>query len=81
MEELAHSLDTSTEGDVVCEDESAFCLSLENIATLQKLRKQLEMKKKNHKMKQNVRGSTLKSESSGIGYKYLKKRKSLWRQL
>ncbi|XP_021022708.1 protein regulator of cytokinesis 1 [Mus caroli] len=45
MEELEHSPDTSFERDVVCEDESAFCLSLENIATLQKLLKQLEMKK------------------------------------
>ncbi|XP_031242983.1 protein regulator of cytokinesis 1 isoform X2 [Mastomys coucha] len=45
MEELEHTPDTSFEKDVVCEDESAFCLSLENIATLQKLLKQLEMKK------------------------------------
>ncbi|XP_021500962.1 protein regulator of cytokinesis 1 isoform X1 [Meriones unguiculatus] len=45
MEELEHTPDTSFERDVVCEDESAFCLSLENIATLQKLLQQLEMKK------------------------------------
>ncbi|XP_032749242.1 protein regulator of cytokinesis 1 isoform X4 [Rattus rattus] len=45
MEELEHTPDTSFERDVVCEDESAFCLSLENIATLQKLLKQLEVKK------------------------------------
>lgn len=37
MEELEHAPDTSFERDVVCEDEDAFCLSLENIATLQKL--------------------------------------------
>ncbi|KAL1774692.1 regulator of cytokinesis 1 isoform X1 [Sigmodon hispidus] len=45
MEELEHTPDTSFEKDVVCEDESAFCLSLENIATLQKLLQQLEVKK------------------------------------
>ncbi|OBS60721.1 hypothetical protein A6R68_08187, partial [Neotoma lepida] len=45
MEELEHTPDTSFERDVVCEDESAFCLSLENIATLQKLLQQLEVKK------------------------------------
>ncbi|XP_041510131.1 protein regulator of cytokinesis 1 isoform X2 [Microtus oregoni] len=45
MEELEHTPDTSFEKDVVCEDESAFCLSLENIATLQKLLQQLEIKK------------------------------------
>ncbi len=41
MEELEHTPDTSFEKDVVCEDESAFCLSLENIATLQKLLQQV----------------------------------------
>ncbi|XP_057350849.1 protein regulator of cytokinesis 1 isoform X3 [Manis pentadactyla] len=45
MEELDHIPDTSFERDVVCEDEDAFCLSLENIATLQKLLRQLEMRK------------------------------------
>lgn len=45
MEELDHTPDTSFERDVVCEDEDAFCLSLENIATLQKLLLQLEMRK------------------------------------
>lgn len=37
MEELDHTPDTSFERDVVCEDADAFCLSLENIAALQKL--------------------------------------------
>lgn len=41
MEELEHTPDTSFERDVVCEDEDAFCLSLENIATLQKLLQQV----------------------------------------
>ena len=41
MEELEHTPDTSFERDVVCEDEEAFCLSLENIATLQKLLRQV----------------------------------------
>jgi protein regulator of cytokinesis 1 len=41
MEELEHTPDTSFERDVVCEDEDAFCLSLENIATLQKLLRQV----------------------------------------
>uniref|UniRef100_A0A8D0WZ82 Protein regulator of cytokinesis 1 n=1 Tax=Sus scrofa TaxID=9823 RepID=A0A8D0WZ82_PIG len=45
MEELDHTPDTSFERDVVCEDEDAFCLSLENIATLQKLLRQLEVRK------------------------------------
>ncbi|XP_039708006.1 protein regulator of cytokinesis 1 isoform X1 [Pteropus medius] len=45
MEELDHTPDTSFERDVVCEDEDAFCLSLDNIATLQKLLRQLEMQK------------------------------------
>ncbi|XP_051004745.1 protein regulator of cytokinesis 1 isoform X3 [Acomys russatus] len=45
MEELEHTPDTSFEKDVVCEDESAFCLSLENITTLQKLLQQLETRK------------------------------------
>ncbi|XP_033044823.1 protein regulator of cytokinesis 1 isoform X3 [Trachypithecus francoisi] len=45
MEELDHTPDTSFERDVACEDEDAFCLSLENIATLQKLLRQLEMRK------------------------------------
>lgn len=41
MEELDHTPDTSFERDVVCEDEDAFCLSLENITTLQKLLRQV----------------------------------------
>lgn len=41
MEELDHTPDTSFERDVVCEDEDAFCLSLENIAALQKLLQQV----------------------------------------
>ncbi|XP_023364577.1 protein regulator of cytokinesis 1 [Otolemur garnettii] len=45
MEELDHTPNTSFERDVVCEDEDAFCLSLENIATLQKLLRQLETQK------------------------------------
>uniref|UniRef100_A0A8C3WVR2 Protein regulator of cytokinesis 1 n=1 Tax=Catagonus wagneri TaxID=51154 RepID=A0A8C3WVR2_9CETA len=45
MEELDHTPDTSFERDVVCEDEDAFCLSLENIATLQTLLRQLEIRK------------------------------------
>ncbi|XP_068954747.1 protein regulator of cytokinesis 1 isoform X7 [Petaurus breviceps papuanus] len=45
MEELDHTPDTSFERDVVCEDEEAFCLSLENIAALQTLLRQLEMQK------------------------------------
>ncbi|XP_060035440.1 protein regulator of cytokinesis 1 isoform X3 [Erinaceus europaeus] len=45
MEELDHTPDTSFERDVVCEDEDAFCLSLENIETLQKLLRQLEIRK------------------------------------
>ncbi|KAM7048592.1 protein regulator of cytokinesis 1 isoform 9-T9 [Molossus nigricans] len=43
MEELEHTPDTSFERDVVCEDEDAFCLSLENIAALQKLLQQLQL--------------------------------------
>ncbi|KAM9067649.1 protein regulator of cytokinesis 1 isoform X3 [Sarcophilus harrisii] len=45
MEELDHSPDTSFERDVVCEDEDAFCLSVENIAALQTLLRQLELQK------------------------------------
>lgn len=41
MEELDHVPHTSFERDVMCEDEDAFCLSLENIATLQKLLRQV----------------------------------------
>lgn len=41
MEELDHTPDTSFERDVVCEEEDAFCLSLENIAALQKLLQQV----------------------------------------
>ncbi|NXF41546.1 PRC1 regulator, partial [Nyctibius bracteatus] len=42
MEELDHTPDTSFEGDVVCKDEEAFCLSTDNIAALQSLLQQLE---------------------------------------
>ncbi|XP_074090155.1 protein regulator of cytokinesis 1 isoform X2 [Macrotis lagotis] len=45
MEELDHTPDTSFERDVVCEEEDAFCLSLENIAALQTLLRQLETRK------------------------------------
>lgn len=37
MEELDHDPDTSCERELIIEDEDAFCLSLENIATLRKL--------------------------------------------
>ncbi|NXY92232.1 PRC1 regulator, partial [Alcedo cyanopectus] len=40
MEELDHTPDTSFERDVVCEDEEAFCLSVDNIAALQNLLQQ-----------------------------------------
>ncbi|XP_069899396.1 protein regulator of cytokinesis 1 isoform X4 [Dipodomys merriami] len=57
MEELEHTPDTSFERDVVCEDEDAFCLSLENIATLQKLLQQLEMRKsQNEALCEGLRG-------------------------
>ncbi|KFO96649.1 Protein regulator of cytokinesis 1, partial [Calypte anna] len=45
MEELDHTPDTSFERDVVCEDEEAFCLSLDNIAALQSLLQQLEARR------------------------------------
>lgn len=45
MEELDHTPDSSFERDVVCEDEEAFCLSLDNIAALQALLQQLETQK------------------------------------
>ncbi|XP_075774153.1 protein regulator of cytokinesis 1 isoform X2 [Pelodiscus sinensis] len=45
MEELEHVPDTSFERDVVCEDEDAFCLSLENIAALRALLQQLEARR------------------------------------
>ncbi|NWW84892.1 PRC1 regulator, partial [Rhynochetos jubatus] len=41
MEELDHSPDSSFERDVVCEDEEAFCLSVDNIAALQSLQQQV----------------------------------------
>lgn len=41
MEELDHTPDTSFERDVVCEDEEAFCLSMDNIAALQNLLQQV----------------------------------------
>ncbi|XP_006628898.1 protein regulator of cytokinesis 1b isoform X3 [Lepisosteus oculatus] len=45
MEELDHLPDTSFERDVVCEDEEAFCLSTENIASLKLLLTQLQERK------------------------------------
>ncbi|KAH1184164.1 protein regulator of cytokinesis 1 isoform X1 [Mauremys mutica] len=45
MEELDHVPDTSFERDVVCEDEDAFCLSMENIAALKELLQQLEARR------------------------------------
>ncbi|XP_042328578.1 protein regulator of cytokinesis 1 isoform X2 [Sceloporus undulatus] len=45
MEELEQSPESSFEQDVVCEDEEAFCLSLENIAALKALLQQLEIRK------------------------------------
>ncbi|MGH0128222.1 UNVERIFIED_CONTAM: hypothetical protein FKN15_044934 [Acipenser sinensis] len=45
MEELDHTPDTSFERDVVCEEEEAFCLSTENIAMLNQLLNQLEVRK------------------------------------
>ncbi|XP_072725256.1 uncharacterized protein [Ciconia boyciana] len=45
MEELDHTPDTSFERDVVCEDEEAFCLSMDNIAALQNLLQQLEARR------------------------------------
>ncbi|KAM6125418.1 protein regulator of cytokinesis 1 [Phoenicopterus ruber ruber] len=45
MEELDHTPDTSFERDVVCEDEEAFCLSMDNIAALQHLLQQLEARR------------------------------------
>ncbi|XP_074863324.1 protein regulator of cytokinesis 1 [Carettochelys insculpta] len=48
MEDLEHVPDTSFERDVVCEDEDAFCLSLENIAALRELLQQLEARRALH---------------------------------
>ncbi|XP_068166548.1 protein regulator of cytokinesis 1b isoform X2 [Antennarius striatus] len=45
MEELEHVPESSFEKDVVCEDEDAFCLSRENISSLQLLICQLEERK------------------------------------
>ncbi|KAI1889739.1 hypothetical protein AGOR_G00166040 [Albula goreensis] len=45
MDDLEQLPDTSFERDVVCEDEDAFCLSKENIASLKLLLCQLEDKK------------------------------------
>ncbi|KAK6475117.1 protein regulator of cytokinesis 1-like isoform X1 [Huso huso] len=45
MEELDHTPDTSFERDVVCEEEEAFCLSTENIAMLNQVLNQLEVRK------------------------------------
>ncbi|KAJ8398359.1 hypothetical protein AAFF_G00429290 [Aldrovandia affinis] len=45
MEDLEQLPDSSFERDVVCEDEDAFCLSEENIASLKQLLRQLEDRK------------------------------------
>ncbi|XP_076863007.1 protein regulator of cytokinesis 1a isoform X2 [Brachyhypopomus gauderio] len=45
MEDLEQMPDTSFERDVVCEDEEAFCLSMENITALKVLLNQLENRK------------------------------------
>ncbi|NXX20720.1 PRC1 regulator, partial [Podargus strigoides] len=45
MEELDRTPDTSSERDVVCEDEESFCLSTDNIAALQSLLQQLEARR------------------------------------
>ncbi|KAH0620142.1 hypothetical protein JD844_014775 [Phrynosoma platyrhinos] len=45
MEELEQSPESSFERDVVCEDEEAFCLSVENIAALKALLQQLEIRR------------------------------------
>ncbi|GAA6101372.1 protein regulator of cytokinesis 1a isoform X1 [Tachysurus ichikawai] len=45
MEDLEQMPDTSFERDVVCEEEEAFCLSLENITALNVLLSQLENRK------------------------------------
>ncbi|XP_038623263.1 protein regulator of cytokinesis 1 isoform X1 [Tachyglossus aculeatus] len=45
MEELEHLPNTSFEKDVVCEEEDAFCLSLDNIAALQELLQKLRVQK------------------------------------
>ncbi|XP_006885224.1 PREDICTED: protein regulator of cytokinesis 1 isoform X2 [Elephantulus edwardii] len=57
MEELDHTPNTSFEKDVVCEDEEAFCLSLENIEALQQLLQQLELQKsQNEAVCEELRG-------------------------
>ncbi|KAF7701768.1 protein regulator of cytokinesis 1a isoform X1 [Silurus meridionalis] len=45
MEDLEQMPDTSFERDVVCEEEEAFCLSIENISALNVLLSQLEKRK------------------------------------
>ncbi|NP_001004494.1 protein regulator of cytokinesis 1a [Danio rerio] len=45
MEDLEQSPDTTFEKDAVCEDEDAFCLSVENISSLKVLLRQLETRK------------------------------------
>uniref|UniRef100_A0A8C1AAC6 Protein regulator of cytokinesis 1a n=2 Tax=Cyprinus carpio TaxID=7962 RepID=A0A8C1AAC6_CYPCA len=45
MEDLEQHPDTSFEKDAVCEDEDAFCLSLENLSALKVLLHQLESRK------------------------------------
>ncbi|XP_049639265.1 protein regulator of cytokinesis 1 [Suncus etruscus] len=49
MEELDHDPDTSCERELIIEDEDAFCLSLENIATLRKLLQRLEKRRLQNK--------------------------------
>ncbi|XP_048014550.1 protein regulator of cytokinesis 1a isoform X3 [Megalobrama amblycephala] len=45
MEDLEQHPDTTFEKDAVCEDEDAFCLSVENISSLKVLLRQLESRK------------------------------------
>ncbi|ROL52795.1 Protein regulator of cytokinesis 1 [Anabarilius grahami] len=45
MEDLEQHPDTTFEKDAVCEDEDAFCLSVENISSLKVLLQQLESRK------------------------------------
>ncbi|XP_061101603.1 protein regulator of cytokinesis 1b isoform X1 [Conger conger] len=66
MEELEQLPDTSFERDVVCEDEDAFCLSEENIASLKLLLHQLEDRK---------------AENMAICSSYRTKIQALWERL
>ncbi|KAJ8247472.1 hypothetical protein GJAV_G00246830 [Gymnothorax javanicus] len=66
MEDLEQLPDTSFERDVVCEDEDAFCLSEENIASLKQLLRQLEVQK---------------AENEAICSSYRTKIQELWERL